>query len=135
LFHWDFSTNPPKIAASRQFPAICPLRFARTPSNCAPLPHMGPEQQQQITTHMTDTPDNVAALATDKGVLKNRARLTLIGIMGPETNLRALFLLPSGRTLSAGRDDKTPMGRLVGVDSTSVTLQRGDKTTRLHLPG
>ncbi|MGX9349975.1 hypothetical protein ACS3QZ_02110 [Shimia sp. W99] len=80
------------------------------------------------------TPDAVAATATTPGVLKNRTRLTLIGLMGTTENPSALLLTPSGRTLKVGLGDRTPGGKVVGIDNTSIVLQSGSRETRLTMP-
>lgn len=80
------------------------------------------------------TPSHVAEVATQAGVLKNRSRLTLIGVMGSSEAPRALLITPAGRTLNVAIGDRTPRGKVVAIDETSVVLNGGSGTTRLSMP-
>ena len=82
----------------------------------------------------TKTQANVAAAATDTGVLTNRSRLTLIGLFGSNAAPSALLLTPTGRTLTVQTGDQTPAGRVVGIDTAGIVLQSGQHTTRLTMP-
>ncbi|WP_372884775.1 hypothetical protein [Shimia sp.] len=82
----------------------------------------------------TDTPTHVANLATQKAALP-RHGLTLIGIAGRDSDLRALILLPSGKVITTRRGETTGAGTVLGIDATSVVLSRGGRELRLALPG
>ncbi|CUH50624.1 hypothetical protein [Shimia marina] len=80
------------------------------------------------------TPPHVAAQATQSGVLQNRARLTLIGVMGSQKAPRALLMTSSGRTLRVELGDRTPSGKVVAIDAHSIVLNGGQGATRLSMP-
>ena len=80
------------------------------------------------------TPDNVAEIATERGTLGQRGVFTLLGIMGPEDALRALILLPSGKTVLTNADGTSSLGPVRAIDATSVTFLRGGRLMRLDLP-
>ncbi|WP_299350126.1 hypothetical protein [uncultured Shimia sp.] len=80
-----------------------------------------------------DTPNTVAEMATQQGALK-RDTLTLIGIMGGATTMRALIMLPSGRVITAKQGQKSSVGTVVGIDETRVVLLRGGKELTLEMP-
>ena len=82
----------------------------------------------------TKTPPHVAAQATQAGVLKNRSRLTLIGVMGSTQAPRALLMTAGGRTLRVELGDRTPSGKVVAIGEDSIILNAGHGTTRLTLP-
>ncbi|PSL20417.1 amidophosphoribosyltransferase [Shimia abyssi] len=82
----------------------------------------------------SETPAAVAAKATRSGALKNRGRVTLIGLMGTAEAPSALLMTTSGRTIKVTLGDKTPGGRVVGIDQVSIVLQSGQKNTRLTMP-
>ncbi len=82
----------------------------------------------------TKTPSHVAAQATQSGVLKNRSRLTLIGVMGSDANPRALLMTRGGRTLRVQTGDRTPSGKVIAIDAQSVVLNSGQGATRLSMP-
>lgn len=80
------------------------------------------------------TPDHVAQKATSKGVLKQRPRLTLIGIMGSPKAPRAILMTTTGRTLRVKLGDNTPGGRVAAIGTDSIVLQGGGRTTTLKIP-
>ncbi|MFY0661691.1 MAG: pilus assembly protein PilZ [Shimia sp.] len=80
------------------------------------------------------TPSHVAAQATQTGVLKNRSRLTLIGVMGSPKSPRALLMTAGGKTLRVELGDRTPSGKVVAIGEDSVVLNAGHGTTRLSMP-
>ncbi|WP_209080123.1 hypothetical protein [Shimia sp. R9_3] len=80
------------------------------------------------------TPSQVAEQATQSGVLKNRSRLTLIGVMGSQTRPRALLMTRSGRTLRVQPGDRTPSGKVLAIDAQSIVLNSGHGATRLSMP-
>lgn len=80
------------------------------------------------------TPSHVAAAATQNGVLQNRSRLMLIGVMGSAKAPRALLMTSNGRTLKVELGDRTPSGRVIAIDERSIVLNSNKGTTRLSLP-
>ncbi|MCW8843679.1 MAG: hypothetical protein OQK00_09715 [Rhodobacteraceae bacterium] len=80
------------------------------------------------------TPNNVAEIATERGTLDQRGVFTLLGIMGAEGALRALILLPSGKTVMTQADGTSSIGPVRAIDDRSVTLLRGGRLMRLELP-
>ncbi len=80
------------------------------------------------------TPDHVAKQATSKGVLKQRARLTLLGVMGSKKTPRALLMTTSGRTLRVKLGDNTPGGKVAAIGEDSIVLQSGGRNTTLKIP-
>ena len=82
----------------------------------------------------SSTPSHVAAQATERGVLKSRARLTLIGVMGSQSAPRALLMTARGRTMRVALGDRTPSGKVIAIDAQSIVLNSGQGATRLTLP-
>ena len=80
------------------------------------------------------TPSHVAAQATQSGVLKNRSRLTLIGVMGGPKNPRALLMTAGGKTLRGELGDRTPSGKVVDIGEETIVHNAGHGTTRLSMP-
>jgi len=124
------------------FPPIQPapaLSIAGAP--CYPPP-FAPYRRDTRTGHRPDmtteigqtTPHNVAEIATERGTLDQRGVFTLLGIMGAEDALRALILLPSGKTVMTQADGTSSIGPVRAIDDRSVTLLRGGRLMRLELP-
>ncbi|TCL09815.1 hypothetical protein BXY66_1880 [Shimia isoporae] len=80
------------------------------------------------------TPKHVADTATHKGVMKQRQRLTLIGVMGTPTSPRALLMTTSGRTIKVKLGDNTPGGKVAAIGTDTIVLQGGGRTTTLEIP-
>lgn len=80
------------------------------------------------------TPAAVAAKATIPGVLA-LGEVTVIGVFGPESALRALIRMPGGRIREVERGARLSIGAVAGIDRKGVMIQRGGKTRRLALPG
>lgn len=80
------------------------------------------------------TPAKVAALATDSGAL-SLGKLTLIGLYGPTDDLSALVREPGGRFRRVKRGQKLATGRVVGIDTNGLMLEKSGRTWRLALPG
>jgi len=81
------------------------------------------------------TPKHVADTATSKGVLKQRPRLTLLGVMGSKAAPRAILMTTSGRTLRVKIGDNTPGGKVAAIGDDTIVLQGGRRTTTLQIPG
>ena len=81
------------------------------------------------------TPKHVADQATAKGVLKQRSRLTLLGVMGSKKAPRALLMTTTGRTLRVKLGDSTPGGKVAAIGEDTIVLQGGGRTTTLQIPG
>lgn len=81
-----------------------------------------------------NTPAKVARLATDSDAL-DLGGLTLIGLFGPVDDLSALVREPSGRFRRVKHGQKLAAGRVVGIDSDGLMLEKSGRTWRLDLPG
>jgi len=79
------------------------------------------------------TPENVAALATQRGVLIGE-RPQLIGIFGPANALSALVITPLGRIKTVQRGDTLQSGQVVGIDKTGLVIQSGHSVSQMTLP-
>ena len=77
------------------------------------------------------TPENVAEHATQTDVLD--AGLALLGLFGPEENLKALLRMPSGRIREITPGTKLSQGTVVAIDHEGLVLSRGNKTHRLRM--
>ena len=76
----------------------------------------------------------VADLATQSDAL-NQNSLALMGLFGPAQDLSALMRLPSGRVRRVTRGTRLSSGRVVGIDSHGVLLEKNGTTHRLAMPG
>jgi len=76
----------------------------------------------------------VAHLATQSDAL-NQTSLTLMGLFGPAQDLSALMRLPSGQMRRVKRGTRLTSGRIVGIDSQGVLLEKHGTTRRLNMPG
>ncbi|MFT7593276.1 MAG: ribosomal protein L2 [Paracoccaceae bacterium] len=79
------------------------------------------------------TPANVAAMATQSGALR-RTGLSLIGVFGQEADLQALVREPNGKVHRVANGTKLSAGRIVGIDTQGVVLQKNGRTVHLTLP-
>ncbi len=86
-------------------------------------------------TKAAKTPAHVAKQATTKGALRQRPRLTLLGVMGPKKDPRALLMTTMGRTLRVKLGDNTPGGKVAAIGEDSIVLQGGGRNTTLKIPG
>ncbi|KAE9629714.1 hypothetical protein [Parasedimentitalea maritima] len=76
----------------------------------------------------------VANLATQSETL-DQTSLTLMGLFGPAQDLSALMRLPSGRVRRVKRGTRLSSGRVVGIDTHGVLLEKNGTTRRLAMPG
>ncbi|KPA23009.1 hypothetical protein shim_13020 [Shimia sp. SK013] len=81
------------------------------------------------------TPKHVADQATTKGAMRQRNRLTLIGVMGNEKNPYALLMTTNRRILRVKLGDNTPGGRVAAIGKDTIVLNGGGRTTTLEIPG
>ena len=79
------------------------------------------------------TPANVADLATQSDVLSPNS-LNLIGVFGPEKNMKALMREPGGKVHRVSRGSRLHAGRIVGIDAKGVMLSRNGRIEHLALP-
>lgn len=79
-----------------------------------------------------DTPENVARFATEPDVLHSR-QLTVIGLYGPETDLRAMVRMPSGRIKQIAPGNRLAHGEVVAIDRKGLLISRHGQTQRLPL--
>lgn len=75
------------------------------------------------------TPDNVAEFATQTDVL--RTGLALLGLFGPEDNLKALLRMPSGRIREITLGTRLSQGTVIAIDHNGLVLSKGNSTHRL----
>lgn len=80
------------------------------------------------------TKSNVAKHATQHGALTKNS-LTLMGLFGPSQDLNALMRLPSGRVKRVKRGTRLSSGRIIGIDTNGVLLEKNGTTHRLEMPG
>lgn len=83
--------------------------------------------------HMaSDTPENVARFATKPDVLHSR-QLAVIGLFGPDTDLRALVRMPSGRIKQVAPGNRLAQGQVIAIDRKGLLISRQGQTQRLPL--
>ncbi len=80
------------------------------------------------------TPDNVAKLATETGVLA-MGELALIGTFGTAEDIGALLRTSIGRIIKVRKGETTSVGQIAGIEAGMVMLRRRGKTVRLAVPG
>jgi hypothetical protein len=78
------------------------------------------------------TPERVASLATAKEAV-DMSNTLVLGVFGPDTDLRALVRLPSGRVREVTRGARLNTWTIAGIDEEGLVLQRRDKTTRMAI--
>ncbi|MFV0514891.1 MAG: hypothetical protein ACK5MY_14875 [Jhaorihella sp.] len=79
------------------------------------------------------TPANVAAKATIAGVL-DRHEVSLIGVFGSDSDMKAMVRLPGGRIKAVRTGARLAQGRVVGIDAEGLMLQVNGRIRRLALP-
>jgi type IV pilus biogenesis protein PilP len=80
-----------------------------------------------------DSPKNVQEHATQSGVF-DQERISLIGIMGTETQPRAMLRLSSGKTQTVKPGDTVKGRTVIAIAQDQVRLQRGSKLEKLEMP-
>lgn len=83
---------------------------------------------------MAETPAPTTGAAQEHATISDAIdlrALALIGIFGPEADLRALIRLPNGRIERVGVGDRVARQDVVAIGADAVVLARGSKTQRL----
>lgn len=85
----------------------------------------------------SDQSNGDAARAAQLATLKDAMplnRVNLVGLFGPQNDLRALIRTPNGRIQEVAPGDKAGFGRIVGIDADGVMLEKFGRTSRLAMP-
>ncbi len=76
----------------------------------------------------------VTSAATQKGALKKNS-VSLLGVFGPKTDMRALVRLSSGRVKEVKLGSSVSSGTVVAIDAEGVMLRQSGQTKRIAIPG
>ncbi|MEX0319140.1 MAG: hypothetical protein AB3N21_14370 [Ruegeria sp.] len=76
----------------------------------------------------------VKGAATQKGALSRNA-VSVLGVFGPDSDLRALMRLSSGRVKEVKPGSRVASGTVVAIDKTGVLLRQSGQTRRIDIPG
>lgn len=60
---------------------------------------------------------------------------TLLGVFGPETDMRALVRLSGGRVKQIETGARLPLGRVVAIDADGLMVERRGRTERVPVAG
>ena len=61
--------------------------------------------------------------------------LTLLGIFGPNEDLRALVRLPGGAVRTVEPGQRFGRGKIVGIDAAGLMVLKNGQTRRISMPG
>lgn len=86
------------------------------------------------TTAAPETSEMVARKATQSSALKHHS-LSLLGLFGSNGNLSAMVRLPSGRVKTVRPGNRLAHGKVIGIDSSGIVLEKSGRTQRLEMPG
>ena len=81
----------------------------------------------------TELTGTVAVHATESSVL-NRNTLNLLGLFGPQQDLRALVRLPGGRIVQVAPGARVSGETVAAIDENGVILQKHGQTRRIAMP-
>ncbi|WP_170752815.1 hypothetical protein [Ruegeria lacuscaerulensis] len=76
----------------------------------------------------------VKSAATQKSALKKNS-VSLLGVFGPKSDLRALMRLSSGRVKEVKPGSRVSSGTVVAIDPDGVMLRQSGQTRRIAIPG
>lgn len=76
----------------------------------------------------------VTSAATQKGAL-NTSSVSVLGIFGPKSDMRALMRLSSGRVKEVKPGSRISTGTVVAIDDEGVMLRQSGQTKRIVIPG
>ncbi len=85
-----------------------------------------------LTRKTGRTPANVAQHATETDVLP-KGEPALVGLFGSKGKMRALLRYPGGRIVKLEPGSRVGWGRVVGIDSDGVAIQKGGRLQRLRM--
>ena len=77
---------------------------------------------------------NVKSAATQRGAL-TRKSVSVLGVFGPKTELRALMRLSSGRVKEVKPGSRVASGTVVANDEHGIMLRQSGQTKRIAIPG
>ncbi len=81
------------------------------------------------------TSPTVANAATVQMPPAAASDLMLLGVFGPETDLRALVRLPGGRLRKVSRGARLAQGRILAIDTQGLILERKGQARRIPVAG
>ncbi|MES0824181.1 hypothetical protein [Ruegeria sp. SCP11] len=76
----------------------------------------------------------VKSAATQKGAL-NKSTISVLGVFGPKSEMRALMRLSSGRVKEVELGSRVSSGTVVAIDDEGVMLRQSGRTKRITIPG
>ncbi|CUJ88240.1 type IV pilus biogenesis protein PilP [Ruegeria denitrificans] len=76
----------------------------------------------------------VKSAATQKGAL-NKSSLSVLGVFGPKSDMRALMRMSSGRVKEVKLGSRVSSGTVVAIDADGVMLRQSGQTKRIVIPG
>ncbi|MGV6803862.1 MAG: hypothetical protein ACWA49_06610 [Ruegeria sp.] len=76
----------------------------------------------------------VAGAATQKGALTKHST-TVLGVFGPQNDMRALMRLSSGRVKKVKTGNRIGSGTIVAIDKDGIMLRHSGQTKRIAIPG
>lgn len=76
----------------------------------------------------------VKSAATQKGALK-KSSLSVLGVFGPKSDMRALMRMSSGRVKEVKLGSRVSSGTVVAIDADGVMLRQSGQTKRMVIPG
>lgn len=80
-----------------------------------------------------DTPLTAARHATEADAL-DTGQLNLLGLFGPDTDMRALIRLPGGRVVRVETGSRLKGANVVAIDADGLILLKRGKTRRITMP-
>ena len=72
--------------------------------------------------------------ATSRDALDTR-NLSLLGLFGPDRDMRALVRMPGGRVIRVETGTRLNGGTVSAIDADGLILQKRGKTRRIAMPG
>ena len=76
----------------------------------------------------------VKSAATQAGALKKNS-VSVLGIFGPKSELRALVRLSSGRVKKVKPGSRVASGKVIAIDEKGVVLRQSGQNRRIDIPG
>ena len=80
-----------------------------------------------------DTPITAAHHATEPDAL-DTGSLCLLGLFGPDADMRALIRLPGGRVVRVEAGSRIKGSNVVAIDADGLILLKRGKTRRITMP-
>ncbi|WP_170399409.1 hypothetical protein [Ruegeria arenilitoris] len=76
----------------------------------------------------------VKSAATQKGAL-NKSSVSVLGVFGPKSDMRALVRMSSGRVKEVKPGSRVSSSTVVAIDDDGVMLRQSGQTKRIAIPG